>query len=70
MKREGLDDVTRDELIDLLLASHARLEEVEQQLRWFKKQKFGTKSERRILQTDPSQLSLGEGIAEKTPTEE
>lgn len=70
MKRDGLDEATRDELIDLVLASHARLEEVEQQLRWFKKQLFGTKSERRILQADPSQLSLGEGLSEKTPSEE
>ena len=70
MKREGLDEATRDELVHLVLASDARLEEVEQQLRWFKKQLFGTKSERRVLQADPSQLSLGEGLIEKTPIEE
>ena len=70
MKREGLDEATRDELVNLVLASDARLEEVEQQLRWFKKQLFGTKSERRILQADPSQLSLGEGLVEKAPIEE
>ena len=73
MNREGLDEASRDELVDLVIdsherleASHARLEEVEQQLRWFKNQLFGTKSERRIIEVDPSQLSLGEGIIEKT----
>ena len=69
MNREGLDEASRDELVDLVLASHARVEEVEQQLRWFKNQLFGTKSERRIVQADPSQLSLGEGIAERAETE-
>lgn len=70
MNREGLDEASRDELVDLVLASHARLEEAEQQLRWFKNQLFGTKSERRIVHPDPSQLSLGEGIAEKIETEQ
>jgi transposase len=42
---------------------------MEQQLRWFKNQLFGAKSERRILQADPSQLSLGDGIVEKGDTE-
>jgi transposase len=66
VKRESLDEVSREELIDLVVASHTRLEEAEGQLRWFKKQLFGKKSERRIIEPDPSQLSLGEGIVEKT----
>ena len=70
MNREGLDEASHEELVDLVLASHARLEEVEQQLRWFKNQLFGAKSERRIVHTDPSQLSLGEAIAERTETEQ
>ena len=69
MTRDGLNEASRDELVDLLLASHARLEEVEQQLRWFKNQLFGAKSERRIVQADPLQLSLGEGIVERTEVE-
>lgn len=48
-----------------MLASHARLEEVEQQLRWFKQQLFGRRSERRILEPDLSQLCLGESLAAK-----
>jgi hypothetical protein len=46
--REHLEDISRDDLIELVLDSHAtldatrsRLDEVEQQLRWFKKQLFG-----------------------------
>ncbi|HEM47628.1 MAG TPA: hypothetical protein ENO23_11360 [Alphaproteobacteria bacterium] len=62
MGREELAQASRDQLIDLVLASHARLEETEAQLRWFKQQLFGAKSERR-LPPDPSQLSLGEGLA-------
>jgi hypothetical protein len=49
---------SRDELIEQVLATRARLAEVEAQLRWFKQQLFGAKSERR-LPPDPSQLSLG-----------
>lgn len=65
MGREELTQASRDELIDLVLASHARLEEAEAQLRWFKQQLFGARSERR-LPADPSQLALGEGLAEKS----
>jgi transposase len=70
MTRDGLNEASRDELIDLVLASHTRLEEVEQQLRWFKKQLFGAKSERRLVEEDPSQLSLGESLATATDPEE
>lgn len=63
---------SRDELIDRVLATDAemqtlqvRLEEAEAQLRWFKQQLFGAKSERRLPAPDPSQLALGEGLAEK-----
>lgn len=70
MTREGLCEASRDELVDLVLSSYARLEELEQQLRWFKNQLFGTKSERRIVHADPSQLSLGEGIIQQTETPE
>ena len=47
-----------------------RLADVEQQLRWFKNQLFGTKSERRPLDVDDStQLHLGE-IAKTASSEE
>jgi transposase len=75
--REQLAHASPEQLIELVLraqqeAAHARaqqaqrdarLEELEQQLRWFKQQLFGRKSERRILEPDPSQLCLGEGLA-------
>ena len=70
MGRERLEGASREELIELVQAEHARaeqaqarLEEVERQLRWFKQQLFGEKSERRPP-PDPSQLSLGEGLAQ------
>ncbi|MFQ5700156.1 MAG: IS66 family transposase [Myxococcota bacterium] len=69
MTREELLHASHATLIDLVVASQERLEEVEQQLRWFRKQLFGRKSERRILEPDPSQLCLGEGLAgESEPT--
>jgi len=68
---EDLERASRDELIDLVITANTRLDEVELQLRWFKKQLFGAKSERRIdLVPDPSQLHLGEGIAAKAAPEE
>lgn len=63
MGREAFACASRDELIELVLAAQTRLEEVEAQLRWFKQQLFGAKSERR-LEPDPSQLALGEGLVE------
>lgn len=64
MVRETIEQASREELIELALSTHARVEALEQQLQWFKKQLFGTKSEkRRDLEPDPSQLSLGESVA-------
>lgn len=49
-----------------LLASYQSLEEqlaaLKHQLDWFKKQLFGSKSERRLIEPSPDQLSLGEGL--------
>ncbi len=49
-----------------LSESHEKLEgevaELKRQLDWFKKQLFGTKSERRLIDDSPDQLSLGEGL--------
>jgi transposase len=46
--------------------SHEKLEgevvELKRQLNWFKKQLFGSKSERRLIDLSPDQLSLGEGL--------
>lgn len=74
MGREALVHASRDELIERVLATdaemqsvRARLDEALAQLRWFKQQLFGAKSERRF-EPDPSQLSLGEGLT-TTPAE-
>lgn len=40
-----------------------RLTTLEQQLAWLKRQLFGAKSERRLLESPPGQMSLGEGWA-------
>lgn len=64
MSPTDLEQASREELIDLVVAAHTRIDEAEQQLRWFKKQLFGAKSERRIDVTpDSSQLNLGETLA-------
>ena len=76
MGREELARVSREELIERTLAAYAqmqatqsRLEEAEAQLRWFKQQLFGAKSERR-LPPDPSQLALGERLAQRAKPKE
>ena len=57
-----------------LLASHQALEEqvaqLKHQLEWFKKQLFGPKSERRLVDFSPDQLSLGEGLGRPAQTAE
>ena len=63
MAPKDLEQRSRKELIELVVDAHEQREQLEQQLRWFKKQLFGAKSERRIdLPTDPAQGSLGEAI--------
>jgi hypothetical protein len=63
--RDSIVHASREDLIDLVLSSNERMEELEQQLRWFKQQLFGRKSERQIPEPDPSQLCLGESLAPK-----
>ena len=57
------------QLINALIASHAALEEENQslkhQLAWFKKQLFGTKSEKRPLDDNPDQLGIEDILADK-----
>jgi len=48
--------MNREDVVALL----ARFDEVTRQLDWFKQQLFGSKSERRLLEPDVRQLSLGE----------
>jgi transposase len=63
--REELAQASRDELIEHVLTTQARLDEALAQLRWLQQQLFGAKSERRLA-PDPAQLALGEGLVEKT----
>lgn len=70
MGREALEQASRAELIDRVLTAQTRLAEVEAQLRWFKQQLFGAKSERRLLLEDSSQLALGGALAEPVPAPE
>jgi transposase len=66
--RPDLSRINREELIDLTLSIHEAMQseraqrlDLERQLRWFKNQLFGTKSERRVeAARDASQLCLGE----------
>ena len=78
MAPDDLNDISREELVDITIdldtrfkATTARLQQAEQQLTWFKKQLFGTKSERRIdLESDPVQLHLGEQVERKKAAED
>jgi len=57
-----------------LLVSHqqlvARNDELNRQLEWFKRQLFGSKSERRLVDAEGRQLWLGELQAQDSPTPE
>ena len=49
-------------------ALKTQLTELQRQLEWFKRQIFGRKSERRVIEPNPHQLALGEGV-EPAPAE-
>lgn len=57
------DEKSHDEIVALL----QRLEKLEHELRWYRQQLFGTKSERRLTQPDGRQLHLGEQLARESP---
>ena len=64
--RDRAASLSQDEIVSLLECSEqqaTRIEELQQQLDWFKKQLFGSRSERRIIADDVRQLSLGESLA-------
>lgn len=73
MLEQAAQRLTHNEIVALLSshqtlqASHQALQEriaqLEHQLEWFKKQLFGSKSERRIVEPSPDQLSLGQELA-------
>src|SRR5215467_12842626 len=63
---ERAESLTHDEIVKLLVAQEsqaARMAELEQQIEWFKRQLFGSKSERRIEIADAQQVMLGEMLA-------
>ncbi len=68
MTQNDFKDASREELIDLVISKHEQAQQereqrvaLDQQLRWFKRQLFGTKSEKRtVLEAKSTQLSLGE----------
>jgi transposase len=74
---DDLKSIPRKELVDLAISldaqvkqSQARVLQAEHQLRWFKNQLFGAKSEGRMeLAPDPLQLNLGEALAQKKSEE-
>jgi transposase len=56
--QEQAASMSQDEIVALLV-SH---QELQRQMDWFKRQLFGTKSDRRILPENTSQLALGESL--------
>lgn len=64
------DEKSRDEIVALLASREemaARIDTLEQQLDWLKRQMFGSKSERRLDTAAASQMMLGESFAGGTP---
>ena len=60
----------RQGVVDLLQSREqlaARIEELKRQLEWFKSQLFGSKSERRFVDSDSRQLALGEWKQAEAP---
>ena len=58
--------LSRDEIAALLLTQQERIDTLQQQVDWFNRQLFGSKSERRVLpDAGARQLGLGESVATK-----
>jgi hypothetical protein len=71
---EQAASLSRNEIARLLVSQQGSIDEVtaenaklKQQLEWFKRQLFGSKSERRLLSPDARQLGLGEPFATTSP---
>jgi transposase len=65
------DKMSREEIVALLKAHHElqqQAEELSRQVEWFKRELFGSKSERRMLDTDGRQLLLGEIFRQEEST--
>lgn len=48
---------------DVLLDTAREVDELRRRVEWFKRQLFGAKSERRLIEPDPQQGTLGQGFA-------
>lgn len=62
--------LTPSEIVALLATNHSLRQEVDQlthQLNWLKRQLFGRKSERRLIEQNAKQMSLGEALDDKVP---
>jgi len=62
--------LNREDIVKLLASHEAQsteIAELRRQLEWFKRQLFGSKSERRLIAPDGRQLSLGEWKQEDSP---
>jgi len=67
---EQAASLSRDEIVSLLKSKQelaSRVDELTRQLEWFKRQLFGSKSERRLLSPDARQIALGEPFASTSP---
>ncbi len=62
--------VSADELATRNDKLHTRNDELQRQLEWFKRQLFGSKSERRVVDSDGRQMFLGEIGEQDAPAEE
>jgi hypothetical protein len=62
--QEKAASLSREEIAELLVEQQERIDTLQQQNEWFKRQLFGSTSERRVLPAaDSRQLGLGEQLA-------
>jgi transposase len=67
--QEKAASLSRDEIATLLVSQQERIDTLQQQIDWFKRQLFGSKSERRVLaDASARQLALGETMAKDAPS--
>ena len=55
--------MSAEQLLGVVQQQDEKIQELTQQVEWFKRQIFGRKSERLVAEEDPSQLHLGEVLA-------
>jgi transposase len=65
---EKAASLSREELVALLVSQQDRIEKLQGQVDWFRRELFGAKSERRLGDAvDAQQLHLGEPLSQKAP---